>query len=311
MEGIAGSKKSAGMRDNNVRYLDTTHADCSWGLAVTTAGYQLIQPHSSYPERKGHPRSYFFCPEEGRRLSEYQLVYILEGNGFFESTSCLRCNVIPGTMILLFPGEWHTYAPDANGWTEYWVGFRGDLMDGWVTNGFFSRENPLYTVGVNAAIVALFEEIVARCSSKVSKDTAGYQQSLTGAVLHLLGELYFKGRRQTMESEPLRNMEKIDEACAIMRENIGEPVSMEEIARKLGVSYSWFRSEFKLLTGVSPAQYQLHLRYQRARELLADSRKTISEVAYALGFETVSQFSTFFSRRAGMSPSAFRSESAG
>ena len=50
-------------------------------------------------------------------------------------------------MILLFPGEWHTYSPAENGWYEYWVGFRGNLIEGWISNKFFSKENPVYEIG--------------------------------------------------------------------------------------------------------------------------------------------------------------------
>lgn len=79
-------------------------------------------------------------------------------------------------------------------------------------------------------------------------------------------------------------------------------MSVESIAQSLNVSYSWFRSTFKSYTGVSPAQYQLHLRYLRAKELLSTSRLSISEIAYALNFETVSQFSTFSRRKRAYLP---------
>ena len=102
-------------------------------------------------------------------------------------------------------------------------------------------------------------------------------------------------------------VEKINEARAFMKRNIDNPMSVESIAQSLNVSYSWFRSTFKSYTGVSPAQYQLHLRYLRAKELLSTSRLSISEIAYALNFETVSQFSTFFTKKEGLSPSKFRS----
>ena len=104
-------------------------------------------------------------------------------------------------------------------------------------------------------------------------------------------------------------VEKINEARAFMKRNIDNPMSVESIAQSLNVSYSWFRSTFKSYTGVSPAQYQLHLRYLRAKELLSTSRLSISEIAYALNFETVSQFSTFFTKKEGLSPSKFRRQS--
>ena len=44
-------------------------------------------------------------------------------------------------MILLFPGEWHSYYPDREtGWDEYWVGFRGIHIDKRVEKKFFTKE---------------------------------------------------------------------------------------------------------------------------------------------------------------------------
>lgn len=44
-----------------------------------------------------------------------------------------------GTVISLFPGEWHSYHPDdETGWDEYWVGFKGAYIDDRVANPLFS-----------------------------------------------------------------------------------------------------------------------------------------------------------------------------
>ena len=128
----------------NIKYLNISRNDEAWGLVVTTAGYQAVAAHSSYPQAQ-HPESHIFAPGKGRVLKEYQLVYISRGEGYFESRSGRRQRIRAGTMILLFPGEWHTYEPDrATGWFEHWVGFRGGSVDAQVANGFFSPRNPIF-----------------------------------------------------------------------------------------------------------------------------------------------------------------------
>lgn len=289
--------------DNNIRYLNVSPTDELWGLTVTTAGYQRIPPHSVYPAKQQHPQSHSFHPEKGRILREYQLVYISEGSGFFESQSFKRQKIKAGTMILLFPGEWHTYSPDEKGWYEHWVGFKGNLIEGWITNKFFSREKPVYQIGVNATIIGLYEEIVTHAI----KERAGYQQLISSIVFYLMGEIYYKEKNRSLGgSSQADAIEKINEARAIMKKNIDRPIALESIAQELNVSYSWFRSTFKAYTGVSPAQYQLHLRYLRAKELLSTTSLNISEIAYTLDFENLSQFSTFFTKKEGLSPSQFR-----
>ena len=285
---------------NTIRYLNIGPTDELWGLSVTTAGYQRIPAHTAYPKQEQHPQGYSFNPQKGRILTEYQLVYISEGSGFFESKSCARQHVKAGTMILLFPDEWHTYAPDESGWYEHWVGFKGDLIECWISNRFFSKEKPVYEIGVNATIISLYEEIVTHAVQEKS----GYQQLISSIVLYLMGEIYYKEKNLAfVEPDMVR---KIDRAREIMKANIDNPIPVKNIAKQLHVSYSWFRSTFKTYTGVSPAQYQMNLRYLRAKELLTSTNMAITEIAYTLNFENVSQFSFFFTKKEGISPSVFR-----
>ncbi|MBR0310358.1 MAG: AraC family ligand binding domain-containing protein [Paludibacteraceae bacterium] len=70
--------------------------------------------------------------------------FIVEGNGWFESEHCAKQIVHAGTIIMLFPGEWHHYAPNPNtGWKEYWVGFQGRFIDERLQLNFFDKAKPL------------------------------------------------------------------------------------------------------------------------------------------------------------------------
>ena len=109
-----------------LHYLTANYSNTDkWGILCTTVGYQIVAPRCHYP-LSIHPDNYNF-KRYGRILHEYQFVYIVAGSGYFTSDSCATTKVSAGTIIMLFPGERHTYRPDANtGWTEYWVGFKGD-----------------------------------------------------------------------------------------------------------------------------------------------------------------------------------------
>ena len=60
--------------------------------------------------------------------------------------------------------------------------------------------------------------------------------------------------------------------------------------------------------GIAPAQYQLQLRHNKARELLTTTDRTVSEIAAELGFENVSQFSAFFRQREKITATQYRSK---
>ena len=91
-----------------------------------------------------------------------------------------------------------------------------------------------------------------------------------------------------------------------MRDRIFDNPSPEDIAKELGLGYTWFRRTFKEYVGSSPGRYQLQLKHLKAKEMLINSHYSISEIAFNLGFENISQFSTFFKKYEGVPPSSFR-----
>jgi transcriptional regulator GlxA family with amidase domain len=82
--------------------------------------------------------------------------------------------------------------------------------------------------------------------------------------------------------------------------------SIESIAVRLGLSTTHFHRVFREHTGMSPYQYHLQLRIERAKQMLRGTSLSIKEVANALAFESPFHFSNAFKRRTGMSPSQWR-----
>jgi AraC-like DNA-binding protein len=286
---------------NKLLYLSIGGNDEDWGIVVTTVGCQSIPPRTHYPPIQ-HPDTHLFVPEKGRIINEYQLVYITNGSGWFSSQHLnKKQKVTAGAMILLFPGEWHSYAPDlTTGWNEYWVGFRGIHIDNRVKKGFFSLKEPLHNIGLSGSVVGLYEDIIRIAQ----KEKTGYQQMISSIVLSILGTVYYKNRNGQYSDSYI--VDKINEARNIIKDNTENTISQEGIAKKLGLGYSWYRRMFKEYTGVSPAQYHLQQKLMKAKELLTTTNQNITEIAYELHFENVCQFSTFFKKKEGITPSEFR-----
>lgn len=287
-------------QSNSLKYPTIGSNDEAWGLVVTTVGEQSIAPHSSYPAMQ-HPTAYNLRRTNGRTLDEYQLIYITEGSGFFESQSVPRQHVVAGTAILLFPNEWHNYAPDEqSGWSEFWIGFKGSLADNMVSSGFFSLREPLINIGPSNSLMALYRDAI----HLAEREAMACQQLISGIVLHMLGHILYQQKNRTTGTNYTENI--INEARQIMRERAHHTLRAEDIARTLGVGYSWFRQNFKRLTGTSPVQYISRILMSRAKELLVTESCSIAEVAYMLGFENAGQFSTAFRKMEGITPRQFR-----
>lgn len=287
---------------NSLKYLTIGPNDDSWGLATTTVGAQLIEPNACYPAMQ-HPTTYNFKAQSGRILDEYQIVYIAEGGGYFESESIEIQRIESGTVILLFPKERHHYYPDKQlGWREYWIGFKGEVMDNRTSAGFFSPKEPLIKIGLSNTLISLYRDAIR----VAEKEKIGCQQLLAGIVTHMLGHILYKSKRNGEGSTHAEDI--INEARQLMRERVHHTLRAEDIATSLGVGYSWFRQSFKRITGISPAQYIARLLMSRAKEMLMSENHTITETAYLLGFESVGQFSTIFRKIEGSTPRQFRDE---
>lgn len=287
---------------DSLKYLTIGPNDDSWGLATTTVGTQSIKPNANYPAMQ-HPTDYNFKLQNGRILDEYQIVYIAEGSGFFESRSISKQRIDGGTVILLFPGEHHQYYPDKqSGWREYWIGFKGEVMDARTSAGFFSPNEALIKIGLSNTLTSLYRDAIRIAE----EERIGCQQLLAGIVTHMLGYILYKSKRDGDGSTHTEDI--INEARLLMREKVHHTLRAEEIAKSLGVGYSWFRQSFKRITGISPAQYIARLLMNRAKEMLISENHTITETAYMLGFESVGQFSTIFRKIEGSTPRQFREE---
>ena len=283
------------------KYLVATERDLQWGLTVSTVGYEEIAPGDDYPTQ-GHADGYYFHVEQGRKLSEYQLLYIIEGEGEFESAHQKRITIHEGDLFLLFPGEWHTYQPKPKrGWKSFWIGFSGRNMDDRVQAGFLSLQKPVYHVGYSDSIIRLY-----RSAYQTALAEAAYsQQTLAGIVNHLIGLMYSKERNLQL-SKNQANVNMISRARLRIREALETPLTIHQIAEEMGSSYSNFRKLFKEHTGISPANYQQELKLQRAKELLTTTDISVKEIAYRLNFESPDYFSAKFKAKTGRTPSDVR-----
>jgi AraC-like DNA-binding protein len=286
---------------NYYKYMPLSEEDEKWGLSILNAGCTRIAAHEHYPYNH-HPQHHYFNWESGRILNEYQAIYIIRGKGYFESKSMQCTSVEEGTIILLFPGEWHRFKPDKNvGWDEYWVGFQGEMAHNLIRNKFFNPKEALINIGIKDEAVSLITEIIEH----TRQEKSGYQPLVSGALLHLLGYIHSIVKQQQFTEENHVEI-TVNKARILLRQKIDEDVSMEDIARELNVSYSWLRKMFKSYTGISLGQYLIQLKIEKAKILLSDPSKTIKEIAYDLHFDSCFYFSRLFKEKTGLSPDLFR-----
>jgi AraC-like DNA-binding protein len=95
-------------------------------------------------------------------------------------------------------------------------------------------------------------------------------------------------------------------ARELLREERAEPLSIARVADEVAISRFHFIRRFEQVFGLTPSQYRMRSRIERAKELLASGEHSVTECCMAVGFSSLGSFSALFHQRVGSSPSAYR-----
>jgi len=153
-------------------------------------------------------------------------------------------------------------------------------------NDAYSAHLGAKTEGMNVLVLALHS-----LQDQLSQEVVDAYLNATLAPIEVEGGL------------PPRRLQRV---FAHIRENIALDLSVNELARVVGMSQYYFSKLFKMSTGTTPHQYVMRQRVERAQEHLRESRMALSEIATQVGFETQSHFTSVFRRLVGATPKHYR-----
>jgi AraC-like DNA-binding protein len=85
-----------------------------------------------------------------------------------------------------------------------------------------------------------------------------------------------------------------------------EPLDVDDMARAAGLSRAHFSREFRRVFGESPHQYLLTRRLERAASLLRMTDRSVADICFSVGLQSVGSFTTSFTKTYGVSPTAYR-----
>lgn len=103
-------------------------------------------------------------------------------------------------------------------------------------------------------------------------------------------------------AEPMR----IWKARNYIEAHVSEELSLGQVARAANTSPNYFSEKFKAATGMNFVTYVARARYEKAAALLRNADLRVSEIAFAVGFQSLSQFNRVFKNFSGMSPTKYR-----
>ena len=99
---------------------------------------------------------------------------------------------------------------------------------------------------------------------------------------------------------------RIWKARTFILEHAEEELSLTRVATAANTSPNYFSEKFKEATGINFVEYVARTRYEKAAAMLRDPKLRVSEIGFAVGFQSLSQFNRVFKRLSGKSPSEYR-----
>jgi AraC family transcriptional regulator len=128
----------------------------------------------------------------------------------------------------------------------------------------------------------------------------GLVLQVVARLLHLSGRAGPRQPRGGLAPWQVRRVAEHVEA------NLASDISLAELARLVGLSPNHFCTAFRISLGDPPHRHLARRRVARARELLADPRLSVTDVALAVGFGSSAHFATAFKAQVGSTPTAYR-----
>lgn len=155
----------------------------------------------------------------------------------------------------------------------------------------------------------LIQQIGLALKSSLEENMVGnqfYADSMAMALSAHLLRHYSTRKHCFREHEDGLSKQKLRQAIAYIDAHLSEDLSLNDIANELGMSQYYFCHLFKRSTGISPHQFLIRQRVERAKHLLKQPERTILSVALECGFAHQSHFARYFRQHTGVNPNQFR-----
>ncbi|AGI40217.1 AraC family transcriptional regulator [Thermoclostridium stercorarium] len=228
--------------------------------------------------------------------------YILDGTGMF-SNGKIQKKLFPGDGFVVFPDCLVTYSADPeNPWTYSWVGFHGLKAETFLNKAGIYRESPFFTYNADNRLRDCLSDMI----SEARRNTVS-ELMLLGHLYIFLSILIQNNHKTLQNTSRYMNQEKyVKKVIEFISKNYSEKISISEIARSIGLDRSYLYIIFKKTMKMSPQEYLINYRIERAVSLLRNPDLTIGDVARSVGYEDRLQFSKIFKKVKGISPNQFR-----
>jgi AraC family L-rhamnose operon transcriptional activator RhaR/AraC family L-rhamnose operon regulatory protein RhaS len=169
---------------------------------------------------------------------------------------------------------------------------------------FRKRYGPRARLRLNRRDLNKVLHLISEIRSELETQTAGYELLATALFLQLVG---FLSRSYSREQTPhTGSLLRMGNVISFIEEHYDRPLRLETLAEMAHMSPRHLLRTFRDATGLTPIEYLLHRRIQKAADLLQTGDRNVTEVAFAVGFTDSNYFSRQFRNITGQRPSSVK-----
>ena len=233
-------------------------------------------------------------------FNDYVLQYVVYGYGKFKINDNVY-DLQRGDLFLIPKGVSVSYeSSPSSPYSYFWVVFNGKMAEKLLALTPLSESTP---------VVFYNNDAIAFAMDKIVTDIASRTQA---AAINATGELYklfpLLAKKCTLK-EIQRNQDRsryVYESMFYIHDYYYRPLTVDNIAKHVGLNRSYFSTLFKKQCNATPLEYLISTRIKEGCKLLKETAYPISEIATMVGFESAVNFYIRFKQKVGITPKEYR-----
>ncbi len=282
----------------NPKYTDSARYKCleylkkqSVDLYLSYCGMEECDPSHSYGPIK---------------RTEYLLHYILKGKGFYKVDG-KTYHLGKHDSFIIYPDEITYYEADKEDpWTYIWIGFDGIRAESCLNYASLSKENRICKFDC--------EDILIECiNGMLNASQLTYSNDLKreSYLFMFLSALIHEKHDSSIENNEIHDYPVhvyVDHALEFIDHNYEKNIKVNDIANYIGISRSYLTNIFKKSLNVSPQEYLVNYRLEKACALLKTTALPVNTIAAQVGYDDPLTFSKVFKSFHEVSPTTYRTQ---
>ncbi len=249
------------------------------------------------------PRVKFHYVQKESGADYAMIIYCTDGKGWVEIDK-KRYEIDSGDFIFIPSSTPYAFGADESSpWTIYWMHFSGTMAGEFVPSIPQSINIEPSTSSRIQERLELFEEIYCNFEIAYTRDHMAY---VTTCLYRFLASFSLMPQYRYIKSYKHDELALSAMIIRYMQENIGQNITLEQLCQKFKYSQSHLSALFQKETGMSPINYFIRLKIQKACEYIELSGLKLHEISTKLGYTEPTYFSRIFTKVMGISPSEYK-----